>query len=362
MKNLIHKIHYAQKLSTSQEVLKFFLKIASFFYIIAINCRKTLYKFGILKKVKLDQIVISVGNLTTGGTGKTPITAEIARSLVKEGKKVAILSRGYGGSLPSNKINLINDGEKMYHNAQEAGDEPFWLAKNLKKVAVITCKNRVKAAKWAAKNLGIEVFILDDGYQHIKLERDLNIMVVDGHKKFGNEELLPAGPLREPLSEIKRADRIIVVNKKSYEKNTVKDCKAYSRYLIKTYDKKVFGCNMINSGIYNVKAGNPLACNRKLYAFTGIGQPEFFFGFLNNFPAKILKKVEYADHHNYTQNDVFDIINDAKKIGANAVITTEKDIVKLKPYLAKLGNDMPFYILRLAIEMDVANLLKGITN
>lgn len=362
MKNLIHKIHYTHKTNGNQEMLKSILRIGTFFYGIGVRTRKALYDLNIIKKVKLDQTVISIGNLTTGGTGKTPITAEIARSIEKTGKKVAILSRGYGGALPSKKINVISDGKKIFHNAKEAGDEPFWLAKNIKNVAVITGKNRIKAAKWAAKELGIEVFILDDGYQHIKLERDLNIMVIDAHKKFGNEELLPSGPLREPIKEIKRADKIIVVNKKSYDKSTLKDCRAYSRYLIKTYNKNVFACNMINSGIYNAKNGSPLSENHKLYAFTGIGQPEFFFGFLDNFPAKIVKKVEYSDHHAYSQEDVIEIINDARKAGAGAIITTEKDIVKLESHINRLGCDMPFFTLKLALEVDIANLLKGITS
>lgn len=360
MKNLIHKIHYAKETSFLQETIKSILRIGTLFYAIGSGTRKFLYDIKILPKVKLKQTVISIGNLTTGGTGKTPVAAEIARSIEKSGKKVAILSRGYGGKLSSKKINVISDGKKVYFNAKEAGDEPFWFAKNVKNVAVITCKNRIKAAKWAAKNLGTEVFILDDGYQHIKLERDVNILLVDAHKKFGNEELLPSGPLREPISEIKRSDKIIVVNKMSYKKSTIKDCKAYSRYLIKTYNKKVFGCNMINAGIFNAKTGTPLITSQNFYAFTGIGQPEFFFGFLDNFPSKVLKKVEYADHHSYTQQDVADIINNAKKIGAQAIITTEKDMVKLQPFVNKLGTDMPFYTLKLAIEVDVANLLKGV--
>lgn len=359
MKKFIHKIHYSKDLKIYHLLFKLLLSFASIFYGIAINSRNFLYFIKILPKTKLDRTVISIGNLTTGGTGKTPITAELARIIGKSGKKVAILSRGYGGSLNSKDVHLISDGEKVFYTAKEAGDEPFWMGSNIKKVFVITCRDRVKAAKWAIKELDIDIFILDDGYQYVKLERDLNILLVDGHKKFGNNMLLPAGPLREPISEIKRADKVIVVNKISYTQKSVKDCRAYARYLIKKYDLEVFGCNTVATGLYNTIKNIPVLSPQKVYAFTGIAQPEFFFASIESHRHTLMKKVEFDDHYAYTQEDLSKIITAAKISGADIIATTEKDIVKIKPFLDKMTLDMPFYVLKLSIELDIANLLKG---
>ena len=173
-----------------------------------------------------------MGNLTTGGTGKTPITAEIANYFSAKGYYPAILSRGYGGSLQNKEVNIVSDGFKVNYTANEAGDEPVWLAKHCPKTVVLTCASRVKAAEFAKNKLHCNVLILDDGFQHQKLGRDLNIMVVDSEKQFSNSFVLPLGALREPISEIKRADKIIVVNKSFNDKKA----KVFSRYLKKKYN------------------------------------------------------------------------------------------------------------------------------
>ncbi len=359
MKKFIHKIHYSKELNIHHLLFKSILAIGSIFYGITINLRNFLYFIKILPKTKLDRTVISIGNLTTGGTGKTPITAELARIIAKSGKKVAILSRGYGGSLDSKDVHLISDGEKVFYSAKEAGDEPFWMGSNIKKVFVITCKDRIKAAKWAIKEFDIDIFILDDGYQYIKLERDLNILLVDGHKKFGNNMLLPAGPLREPISEIKRADKVIVVNKISYTQKSIKDCRAYARHLIRKYDLEVFGCNTVATGLYDMNNNIPVLNPQKVYAFTGIAQPEFFFSSIESHRHTLMKKVEFDDHYAYTPKDLANIVTDAKISGANIIVTTEKDIVKIRPIIEKMTIDIPIYVLKLSIELDIANLLKG---
>ncbi len=359
MKNFINKIHYSKNLKLHQLFLKFILSFGTIFYSVGVTFRNLLYDIGLLPKTKVKATVISIGNLTTGGTGKTPITAEIAKLCVKSGKKVAVLSRGYGGKLSSKEIHQVSDGEKVFLTAEESGDEPFWLASNIKKAAVIICKDRVKAAEWAIKELGTEIFILDDGYQYRRLERDLNILLVDGHKKFGNEMLLPAGPLREPQKEAKRADKIIVVNKTPYSEESVRDCRAYSRHIIKLYDKEVFGCHLSASGIHNILTKSPVFNSQKVFAFTGIAQPESFFESLEAYKHTLVKKLEFEDHYAYTQEDLQKIIDEAKISEANIIVTTEKDMVKLKPFIDKTKSDIPICILRLVVEMDIANLLKN---
>ncbi|MDD3420138.1 MAG: tetraacyldisaccharide 4'-kinase [Candidatus Gastranaerophilales bacterium] len=359
MKNFIHKIHYSKNLSIIQYLLRLPLWFVSLFYAVGVWIRNFLYDLGLLHTEKLSQTVISIGNLTTGGTGKTPVTAEIAKIAAKSGKKVVILSRGYGGSLPLDEVSLISDGEQVFYDAKQAGDEPFWHAQNVKGVAVVTCKDRVKAAKWAVENLGAELFILDDGFQYRKLFRDLNIVLVDGHKKFGNEMLLPAGPLREPLSQIKRADKVIVVNKIPYDKQTVRDCRAYSIYLIKQFDKEVFGCNILATGIHRIGSKAPVMSMKNVYAFTGVAQPEFFFESLRAHQHNLVKKLEFDDHYAYQKQDLVDIIEDAKKSGADIIVTTEKDFVKLSAYIDEVSLDIPLYTARQAVELDIAGLLKG---
>lgn len=359
MKNFINKIHYAKNLNILQYFIKLILSFGTIFYAIGVTIRNFLYFVRILPQIKIPRTVISIGNLTTGGTGKTPITAEIARLCVKSGKKTTILSRGYGGKLSSKEVQLVSDGENVFLSAQEAGDEPFWLASNIKGVSVVICKDRVKAAQWAMKELGTEIFILDDGFQYRRLKRDLNIMLVDGHKKFGNGMLLPAGPLREPMGQIKRADKIIVVNKNPYSQQSVKDCRAYSRHLIKLFDKEVFGCHLTASGVHNAITGNPIFDAKKVFAFTGIAQPESFFDSIRAHRHNIVGKLEFNDHHAYTIEDMYKITTEAKVAGADIIITTEKDIVKIKPFLDKINNEIPICILRLAVELDIASLLKN---
>lgn len=357
MKNFINKIHYSENTKLHHLLIKFILAFGTIFYSIAITIRNFLYNIGILPTEKVKAIVISIGNLTTGGTGKTPITAEIAKLCVKSGKKTVIISRGYGGKLSSKEINLVSDGKKIFLTPEESGDEPFWLALNVKKAGVIICKDRVKAAKWAIENLKVKIIILDDGYQYRGLERDLNILLIDGHKKFGNEMLLPAGPLREPKSEARRANKIIVVNKFPYNEESIRGCRAYARHLIKLYDKEVFGCNLTASGVHNALTNIPIFHQRNVLAFTGIAQPESFFDSLKIHNHNIVKKIEFSDHHAYSQEDFQKIINEAKISGADLIVTTEKDMVKLNPFLTKTKPEITFCVLRQVIEMDIANLL-----
>ncbi len=201
MKNFIAHIHYAKYLPLEQKLAYIGLGLVKPFYFIGVKARLLAYKFGWIKPAKVDARVISIGNLTTGGTGKTPVCVAIANYFSELlNVKTAILSRGYGGKLANTQVNTISDGQNIFFSAHMSGDEPYWLAYNSQKTVVLTCKNRIDSAKTAIEKYGAKVLILDDGYQYIKLHRDLNIMLVDGNLKFGNGKLLPQGPLREPLS------------------------------------------------------------------------------------------------------------------------------------------------------------------
>ena len=172
--------------------------------------RRKLYRDGFFKSVDLGVRVVSVGNLTVGGTGKTPLVAFVARILAENGDKVCVLTRGYKRADPHERV-LVSDGKQILSDASAAGDEPFELANKLLGVAaVIADKNRSAAGIWAGENWGITAFVLDDGFQHLRLKRDLDIVCIDATNPFGNERLLPAGILREPLTALQRADCIVL--------------------------------------------------------------------------------------------------------------------------------------------------------
>lgn len=347
MKKFISKIHYKKDLTHIEKVVMFLLKIISIPYFIGSEMKNYLYKKGILKEYDLGSYVISVGNLTTGGTGKTPITAEIANYLTSKEKKVCIVSRGYKGRLNNKKPNLISDGKTIFFDAKMAGDEPYWLSQNCKNTAVVTCSRRKLGIEFAKKKLGSEIFILDDGFQHRKVKRNLNILVIDGDKKFGNELILPAGPLREPITEIHRADKIIIVNKNP----NAKGLKGYKRVLEKALQKPVFICNMKLSLPYDIKTGELFNYERVL-AFCAIGQPEQFFNLLT---VNTAGQMAYADHHCYSEKDLEYLKECANSVGAKALITTEKDAVKIKSL--KNFNSIKIYTTKLIPDLAVEEVL-----
>ena len=184
------------------------LTLLSFVYALILQLRVLVYKAGLLRSFRLPCPVISVGNLTVGGTGKTPMTLYLARWFMDRGKRVVILSRGYGGSLEGT-IRIVADGSTILLSPGDAGDEPYLLANSLPGVMVVIGSDRYQAGCLALERLNPDIFILDDGFQHLRLKRDLNLLLLDCEKPFGNGRTLPAGILREPVSAIERADLVI---------------------------------------------------------------------------------------------------------------------------------------------------------
>ncbi len=326
IKTEISKIHYDKNAKGNLFNL---LKFCSYFYAVGSALKNALYDKNILKPKKVDAFVISVGNLTTGGVGKTPVVAQIAQYLIEQGEKVAIVSRGYGAKLSNENINIISNGEKILYKADLAGDEPVWLAENTKAV-VITTKNRFEGAKYAIENFGVTKIILDDGFQHRKLYRDLDIVLIDSEMGFGNENLLPAGPLREGLEAFSRIDKLVVVSKNLDHTRADK----YAKIMGKKLKKDTVVCYTEPDYLYNIltgeKAGLAFQPNdentqgaEKVLAFSAIGQPQQFYKFLKD--LNVEKTVDFDDHHNYTQADVDFLL----ALGLKSLITTEKDAAKL---------------------------------
>ena len=335
LKTKITKLHYDKN---ANGVLFNLLKFISLFYGIGAGAKNFLYDKNIIKSKKVKAFVISVGNFTTGGVGKTPIVAELARYFVDKGERVAIVSRGYGGKLNNKNVNVISDGINLYHKADMAGDEPYWLAVNLNMCAVLTCSNRYKACQHAIKEMGVTNIILDDGFQHRKLHRDLNIVLADSGKLFGNENLLPAGPLREK-PYFNRVDKFVIISKNTDHSRAENLTKNFEEKGINTALAKIEP-----DYVYNIISGEHLEKGVEVTALSAIGQPEQFYAFLEN-DYKIKEKITFDDHHQY-------VLSDIENIEGN-IITTEKDAVKL----ALLGNTN-IYALKLKTVVDIESLLK----
>ena len=260
--------------------------------------------------------MISIGNITTGGVGKTPVVSEIAKYFVAQGEKVAIVSRGYGGKLSNKNVNVISDGEKVFYNAQLAGDEPFWLATNSNGAIVITTKNRFEGAKYAVEKFGATKIILDDGFQHRKLHRDLDIVLMDSKMGFGNEKLLPAGPLREGMEAFSRIDKLVVVSKNVDHSRAEK----LAKIMAKKMKVEAFVCKTEPDYVYNIKTGEKLAQGTEATALCAIGQPQQFYAFLGGY--KIKQTIDFDDHHSYVEEE----------LPEGLIITTEKDAVKMQKF------------------------------
>ena len=333
LKTEITKIHYDKE---AKGVFVKLLEFGSIFYGVASGLKNKLYDKGILQPKKVDAFVISVGNITTGGVGKTPVVSEIAKYLIANGEKVAIVSRGYGGKLSNKNINVISDGENIFYNAKMAGDEPFWLAQNVKGVIVITTKNRYEGAKFAVEKFAATKIILDDGFQHRKLHRDLDIVLMDSQMGFGNEKLLPAGPLREGLEAFSRINKLVVVSKDTEHAKAEK----LAKILEKRMKIKTSVCYTEPDFVYNIKTGERLMEGCEATAICAIGQPKQFYKFLNNYQIK--QTIDFDDHHSYTETE----------LPSGIIITTEKDAVKMKDF----SRDN-IYALKLKTVLDIKSLL-----
>lgn len=330
LKTEISKIHYNKN---SNGIFFNVLKFCSIFYGIGCEFKNILYDMGILKPKKVDAYVISVGNLTTGGVGKTPFVAELANRFITKGKKVGIISRGYGGKVKG----VVSDGNENFLDAEKSGDEPNWLAKNTKAV-VITSPVRYEGAKLAIEKYGVDVIILDDGFQHRKLYRDLDVVLIDSEKRFGNDKLLPAGPLRESKRNLKRANKIVVVSKNFSHYGAYE----YANVLFEEYKKPMSVCKIEPDFAYNIFNENDiLEKESQVIAFSGIGQPQQFYKFLKGYD--VIKTFDFDDHHNYSQKDADNL--DIYKL---PLVTTEKDGVKCKNF--KFKNNVYALKLKTVIE------------
>src|SRR5260370_29886553 len=270
------------------------------------RARLTLYRRGTFRTITLERPVISVGNITTGGTGKTPLVEWVARTLVAEGKTVCILTRGYGRSNPVRGV-VVSDGQTVFASASKAGDEAFLLAKNLEGVAaVISDANRAAAGKVAIKHLSTDCFLLDDGFQHLRLARDLNIVTIDATNPWGGGNLLPYGRLREPRSGLSRADCLVI---------TRADQAEGIQSLRSELADITGGCPQFLSSMQTVRIA-PLTdlskrpeLPQRSAAFCAVGNPQSFFSQLRCAGHELSFTKPFPDHYCYTQKDLYSLVN-----------------------------------------------------
>ncbi|HEY0460317.1 MAG TPA: tetraacyldisaccharide 4'-kinase [Pyrinomonadaceae bacterium] len=327
----------------------------SWLYARITNIRNALYERGTFESHSLGAATISVGNITVGGTGKTPLVAFAAEVLFEQGAKVCVLTRGYGRENPRTRV-LVSDGGQILAGARAAGDEPFELARKLLgKAVVVADANRVAAAEWAREKFGVTAFVLDDAFQHRAARRDLDIVAIDATNPFGNLKTLPFGTLRELPENLRRAGLIVITRANLVNEKQLADCKSQiANYNpdcpIFTAENKISNLVELQDFLSNTQQPTdhrPPTTDHCL-AFCALGNPDNFFEQMRRENFNLTATRKFPDHHRYTQNDIETIETDAHKTGAEILLTTAKDAVKL----AGLKFEMPCFAVESSLVFD----------
>ncbi len=334
------------------------LSFISLFYGIILKIRSFLYSINLFKTRGLNAKVISIGNITVGGTGKTPMVIALAEILMRNNKKAAVLSRGYK-SQEDGKLKIVSDGNEIKLGPAFAGDEPYLMAERLKAVSVLICSDRYESGRYAIENFGADTVILDDGFQNLAIKKDIDILLIDAMNPFGSNHLLPRGVLREPLSAIKRAD-IIIITKADYPENIsdiISTVRLYNAHA------PIFKASYRPSGLKNLVTGKEIGVgelnNKSVSIFSGIANPLSFSYLIKNAGARIIKEVIFNDHHSYTREDIDKITPSSPPFSkggkgglsgkkADMIITTEKDAVKIRELIKE---DINIWAVRVDIDI-----------
>jgi tetraacyldisaccharide 4'-kinase len=320
----------------------------SLLYANAALFKRKLYQNKTYSTKKLPVPVISVGNLAVGGTGKTPMTIYLAKLLRRQNYSPAILSRGYGGDFEK-KGGIVSDGNSILADSILAGDEPLMMAKALSGIPVLVGRNRYQSGLWAVKEFGCNIVLLDDGFQHLRLYRDLNIVLLDAKRPIGNGHVLPRGILREPYCALSSAHTVVFtrtpLKRPSIPCKVAKYIKPHLRFWAgqKNYPYYYFD---------GVKTGNLVNLShlrgKKVYLFSGIARNDDFLHTLKMMGAKIMGHIRFGDHHRFSKQEIRDVMERANKTTSELIVTTEKDFTRIAvpiqwtlPFLA-IGVKMTF--------------------
>jgi tetraacyldisaccharide 4'-kinase len=356
------EVIFEQRKGKGAAVMRGLLYLLSRLFEVVVKARHFLYSVRIFRDSTLGVQVIAIGNLTVGGTGKTPVVEKFASELRDQGRNVAILSRGYRSKPPPfhewllNKVlfrqdrtppRVVSDGRSLLLDSETAGDEPYMLASNLKDVVVLVDKDRVKSALYAIEKFGCDTLLLDDGFQYWKLRgRRRDIVLIDCQQPFGNQHLLPRGTLREPPSHLARASTLFITKSDG-------QTAALRQQLAKLNpNARVIEC--VHQPLYfedvftGERCGLELLRGKKVASLSGIAQPESFERSLLQLGGQLVYNKRFADHHRFTQQEVLNVINRSKKRQAVMIATTQKDAVRF-PKVDR--RDLPIYFMRVEIRI-----------
>jgi len=343
-------------------LLKPLLLLLATVYAGIMRVRARFYQDAVFRRYSVGVMVISVGNLTVGGTGKTPVVEKLARSLQEAGRRVAILSRGYKsvpkplltrladrflpGRTPS-PPRVVSDGKSVLLDSAQSGDEPFMLARNLPGVAVLVDSDRVKSARHAIRHYQADTLLLDDGFQYLRLGDRFNLLLVDRQNPFGNKHVLPRGVLREPPDALRRADLILLTKCHGKDHEEIeKSIRRHNRHAA------IHPCSHHPLHLEDLITGEkkPLSYLRGLRvgAVAGIAVPESFFEGLIKLGAEIVYQRSFADHHRFMAPEVENALTRTRARRGLALITTEKDSVRFPPFPPR---DIPVLFLRVEISL-----------
>jgi lipopolysaccharide heptosyltransferase II/tetraacyldisaccharide 4'-kinase len=332
--------------SSSLKLLLPFLSFLAWLYGLGARLHRGLYARGWLQVKRLPVPVISVGNLSVGGTGKTPMVALLARLYKEQGKKVAVLSRGYGGEAKG--VTCVSDGNHLYARPPQVGEEAYWLARALPGVAVYTAPARHAAGLAAWREVKSDFFVLDDGFQHFELHRDLDVVLLDAQAPFGNGRLLPRGPLREPISTL-RAAQVLILTRFQPDRDQNR---------LKMLQEKFPGKTVLTAAILPTKARlfpggreTPLESlkNQALFAFAGLARPRVFSDTLRDLEVNLIGLRDFPDHYAFTSSDLETLQTEAQTLGAAGLITTAKDWARLGE---KWDLPIPLWVLEVEARLE----------
>jgi len=310
------------------------LYLLSCLYAAAVNGRQTLYRRQLLKTKKLSCRVVSIGNITVGGTGKTPMTIYMARMVQQLGYKVAVISRGYKGDAEK-KGGIVSDGQSIRMTPEAAGDEPFLLAESLRGIPVLVGRDRFASGMAAIQTFGVDVVVLDDAFQHIQLKRDIDLVLLDDRRPFGNAHLLPRGTLREPLDALLRCDAVILTRCPKEKTATVETVREMipSRSVFRSCHVPRIArvvASKETAGQTAPPALGPDGLKQlRIFAFSGLADNRNFRDSLTEMGCQLVGFSGFPDHHHYTDRDLAGILQSARVLGAEATATTEKDFSKI---------------------------------
>jgi len=311
----------------SSRVLGALLVFLSLVYGVLVRLRTAAYSAGLFRTKRLPCRVISVGNITLGGTGKTPTVINIAGLMQQHGRQPLVLSRGYGRKDES-ATTVVSDGVSLFLDPAAAGDEPALIANRLARVPVVVGSDRYRAGTFAVGRFHPGCIILDDGFQHIRLARDLNIALIDASDPFGRGMLFPAGILREPLSALERADVVVITKTQEGDVASLKET-IRRHTTARIFTARYAPRDLIDAASSEIRPLVALS-GAAVFAFAGIARPESLASLLGSLGAVVKGTAWYQDHHPYTKSDLARVFQSAVDSRATMVVTSEKDSIRLK--------------------------------